>query len=148
MAIYPERRKVGNVTLLDTCALIDLLRRRSPRLAIWMANQPYGEIAVSAITLAELEAGPDQSADPEKNRKALRVLVNTIQTLPFDVPAAEAYGLIFPLLKSRGELIGAYDLLIAAHAVSLNAILITSNVRHFARVPGLVVQGTDDIMLP
>jgi tRNA(fMet)-specific endonuclease VapC len=60
--------------------------------------------------------------------------------MPFDEGAAAEFGRIGSLLADRGTPIGEFDTLIAAHAVALRCTLVTGNVRHFARVPGLAVE--------
>jgi tRNA(fMet)-specific endonuclease VapC len=64
----------------------------------------------------------------------------TIAVAPFDEHAAREFGRVGSLLGERGTPIGETDTLIAAHAVALKTTLVTNNVRHFARVPGLVVE--------
>ena len=90
--------------------------------------------------MAELEYGACKSSEPEKNRLALMLFFAIIEMIPFDGAAAREYGQIRYNLSSRGELIGANDLLIAAHAKSLNLILVTNNGREFERVNGLKVE--------
>ena len=74
------------------------------------------------------------------NMERLLVLRRKIRILPFDDAAAEAYGSIRTDLERRGELIGANDLLIAAHALSLGATLVSNNLGEFRRVAGLLVE--------
>ncbi len=98
------------------------------------------DLCISAITMAELEFGVCKSSRPDKNRLALMLFLANIEVIPFDGAAAREYGQIRYDLSSRGELIGANDLLIAAHAKSLDLILVTNNGREFERVDGLKLE--------
>jgi len=97
-------------------------------------------VSISAITLAELEHGVALSAYPEKNADALTQFLSIIDILPFDAKAASQYGIIRADLQRQGKLIGQMDMLIAAHAKANGYILVTNNVREFARVDGLAVE--------
>ena len=101
-----------------------------------MQYQPE-DICISSITFAELEYGVYNSQRPAQNQLALMTFLSHIQILPFESEAAKEYGIIRAELTKRGNLIGANDLLIAAHAKSLNLILVTNNTREFERVDGL-----------
>ncbi|MBR2676426.1 MAG: type II toxin-antitoxin system VapC family toxin [Solobacterium sp.] len=96
-----------------------------------------GDLCISAITMAELEYGVCNSSKPKQNRLALLTFLSNIEVIPFDMEAAKVYGQIRHDLKEKGELIGANDMLIAAHAKSLGFTLITNNTREFGRVEGL-----------
>lgn len=96
-------------------------------------------IGVSSITIAELYYGVKK-----KGSQKLEVLVNEfllpLQRYSFDENAAFEYGNIRANLESQGNIIGPNDLLIAAHAKSLDAILITNNIKEFERVENLVLE--------
>ena len=96
-----------------------------------------GDLCISAITMAELEYGVCNSSKPKQNRLALLTFLSNIEVIPFDMEAAKVYGQIRHDLKEKGELIGANDMLIAAHAKSLGFTLITNNTSEFGRVEGL-----------
>ncbi len=101
-----------------------------------VAKRPH-EVGISSITLAELQHGVEKSAKVEKNRLALEMLTASLQVLPFDSFASERYGIIRAHLEKKGQLIGPMDLLIAAHASSINWTLVTNNLKEFKRVPDL-----------
>jgi tRNA(fMet)-specific endonuclease VapC len=103
-----------------------------------------GDIGLSTVTLAELQYGVAKSAFPERNQEALAAFTLPLEILPFDAPAAAAYGPIRATLERQGTPIGAMDLLIAAHAVSLGVILVTNNPREFGRVSDLQVENWVD----
>ncbi len=90
--------------------------------------------------MAELEYGVCHSSKPEQNRLALMAFLSGISVVPFDGSTAREYGLIRQELTQGGKLIGANDLLIAAHAKALGLTLVTNNTREFERVRGLNVE--------
>ncbi len=99
-----------------------------------------GDIGISAITLAELQYGAMKSDRPRQNRESLKEFVSPLDVAPFDAAAGEAYGEIRAALEKAGRPIGAMDLLIAAHALSLGTRLATNNEREFKRVRGLHIE--------
>ncbi len=126
--------------MLDT-NIIAYAKNHRPEVVLkrFQAYDP-SDLCISAITMAELEYGACKSARPEKNRLALMLFLANIEVIPFDGAAAREYGQIRYDLSSRGELIGANDLLIAAHAKALGLTLVTNNGREFERVHGLKVE--------
>ena len=105
----------------------------------FMAYLPE-DMCVSSITMAELEFGVCNSSRPDQNRLALMTFLARIAIVPFGVEAAREYGAIRVDLTRKGTLIGANDLLIAAHAKSMGLTLVTNNTREFDRVEGLRVE--------
>ena len=99
-----------------------------------------GGIAISSITLAELEFGVFNSKAHERNRKALLAFSTLVEILLFDVLASVEYGRVRAALQKAGTPIGALDTLIAAHAKSLNLTLVTNNIREFQRIEGLFLE--------
>ncbi|MDZ4289935.1 MAG: PIN domain-containing protein [Prosthecobacter sp.] len=98
-------------------------------------------LAISAITVAELEFGAYNSDQYEVEIRATRLAIAAFDLLDFTAAACcEPYGRLRHHLTSAGKIIGANDLLIAAHALALDATVITNNTREFARVPGLKVE--------
>ena len=130
--------------LLDTNICIYVIRRRPPQALAHFQRCAVGDIGLSTVTLAELQYGVAKSAFPERNQQALVAFTLPLEILPFDASAASAYGPIRAMLERQGTPIGALDLLIAAHAVSLGVILVTNNSREFTRVPGLQVDNWVD----
>lgn len=126
--------------LLDTDTVIALMRGASPRLDRRVGARPIGQIGVSSITLAELMYGVARSSRPGENATALRAFLEPLEAAPFDAAAASAYGPLRQHLGAKGTPIGLLDTLIAAHALSLEAVLVTGNVREFRRVAGLRVE--------
>ena len=97
-------------------------------------------MAISTITLAELEHGACNSSRPEQNAVALSSLLSIIEVLPFDAKAAQAYGKVRTDLQKAGRIIGPLDMLIAAHAISSNLTLVTNNTKEFTRIKNIKVE--------
>jgi tRNA(fMet)-specific endonuclease VapC len=98
-------------------------------------------VGLSAITLAELEFGLRASGRYAEKRPALHQVLLPFEQFAFDpVDCVHHYGQIRSVLEKSGKTIGPLDLLIAAHALALNATLITHNTREFRRVPNLIVE--------
>jgi tRNA(fMet)-specific endonuclease VapC len=85
---------------------------------------------------AELAYGVAKSGSL-RNRQALEMFLAPLTILPVDEPAAWAYGELRAVLERKGTTIGSLDMLIAAHALSQQALLVTNNTDEFTRVPGL-----------
>ena len=126
--------------MLDTDICIALIKRQPPELITKLKKHKPGEVAISAITLAELRFGVSKSAQQEKNRAALDQFLLPLEILTFDEASAECYGQVRASLESAGTPIGPLDTLIASHALSIDATVVTYNVREFSRVRGLRVR--------
>jgi tRNA(fMet)-specific endonuclease VapC len=125
--------------LADTNLVVDLLRH--PEKLDQARFAAAGDaIAVSTVTLMELEFGVEASSDPARNRAEVDAILSRLAVLPFDGPAAQHVGQIRAHLKKRGEPIGPYDSLIAGHARSRGLILVTHNTGEFGRVPALQIE--------
>ena len=99
-----------------------------------------GEVGVSSITLSELEFGIAKSAQPIRNGIALFKFLAPLEIIPYGEGAAKEYGWIRMELERSGRRIRDLDMLIAAHALSLDCSLVTNNEREFRRVPSLRVE--------
>jgi tRNA(fMet)-specific endonuclease VapC len=126
--------------LLDTNICIYLIKRKPPGLLNRLREIDIHTIAVSSITVAELQYGVAKSARPEQNALALAAFLAPLGVEPFDDAAAAAYGAVRARLERAGTPIGSMDLLIAAHAIALGRTVVTNNVREFERVVGLKVE--------
>ena len=126
--------------MLDTNICIYLIREHPPSVIERFSSHAVGDIGISVITLAELEYGVSKSSRPARNREALEQFISPLEIVPFDRRATAVYGKLRTTLEKKGEAIGSMDLLIAAHALSLEVQLITHNVREFGRVPGLRIE--------
>jgi tRNA(fMet)-specific endonuclease VapC len=99
-----------------------------------------GKCGVSDVSMFELYSGVDGYAVPNQRLEIIDSFTARISVLPFTTATARIAGPLRYKLKTNGEMIGAYDILIAATAMSHNLILMTNNVREFKRVPGLKVE--------
>ena len=124
--------------LLDTNTCIFIMKKTPGVVERFQSAQDEG-IAISSITLAELEFGVSKSKAQQRNRNALFAFSMIVDVLMFDIPASAVYGRVRAGLEKAGTPIGALDTLIAAHAKSLNLTLVTNNIREFRRVEGLSI---------
>lgn len=125
--------------MLDTNTLIYVLNARpqhQPVLRRFNQHDPR-DLCVSAVSWAELQLGAAQSVQQQALQANLALIGSAVQTLPFDAAAAEVYGSVRADLKRLGTPIGPLDMLIASHALSLRATLVSNNLREFGRVVGL-----------
>lgn len=125
--------------LLDTNTCIYIINRRPAQVFEHFAGLRIGEVAISAITGAELSFGVAKSGSA-RNQQALDKFLAPLDVLPFDEAAMKHYGTLRSHLERQGQPIGALDTLIAAHALALGATLVTNNLREFERVPGLALE--------
>jgi tRNA(fMet)-specific endonuclease VapC len=125
--------------LLDTNICIYLIKQRPESAIRELMKQEIGDVGVSTITVAELFVGAAKSQARERSLAALEQFLAPLVIADFDVSAATLYGGVRVELESKGTPIGSFDTLIAAHALSLHATLVTNNEREFRRVPGLTV---------
>ena len=122
--------------LLDTNICIYVINMRPPEVLARFREYRLGEIGVCSVVAAELAYGVTKSRSA-RNRSALEMFLAPLEVLPFDEAAVWAYGDLRASLEREGQPIGALDTMIAAHALSVDAPLVTHNTREFARVPGL-----------
>lgn len=123
--------------MLDTNICIGLIRQKSEPLIHRLTRCAPGDICVSSITVAELAHGALKSAHAKQNSSALEQFLLPLEIADFDQRAAMAYGAIRALLERQGNVIGSMDMLIGAHALSLDVILVTNNRDEFQRILGL-----------
>lgn len=126
--------------ILDTDICSYIMRRSSARLLERIRAVSLDDQAVSIVTVAELLFGIRLSARLVQAKDAFDAFIPHLAVLDWDYSAAEHYAEIRADLKRRGSPIGSNDLMIAAHARSLDATLVTNNVREFRRVTGLRVE--------
>lgn len=128
--------------MLDTDTCIFLMRGESPMLAAKVQSVPLQQQVMSAVTFAELTYGVQASASVERkqNQAVLDSFALHLAVLDWPQDAAKHYAEIRADLKKRGAQMGAADLMIAAHARALGAIVVTNNVKDFGRVKGLQVE--------
>lgn len=126
--------------MLDTNICIYAMKKKPEKVLRRLKEELDGGVCISSITLAELEYGMKHSSNPARNEQALIRFLAPLSILPFGASAASAYGEIRAHLQSQGTPIGPLDMLIAGHAGAENLVLVTNNVREFARVPNLKIE--------
>ena len=125
--------------MLDTNVCIAIMKGHQSVQAK-VSQIPLTAIGISGIVLAELAYGVQKSAHRSHNEKALTDFCAMCQVFDWPSDAARTYGAVRADLEARGRVIGANDLLIAAHAKYVDAVLVTRNVREFQRIPGLLLE--------
>ncbi|MDR2662536.1 MAG: type II toxin-antitoxin system VapC family toxin [Treponema sp.] len=126
--------------MLDTNMCIYIIKKKNENVLKKLQNKQDAGLAISTITLAELEYANENSQYKEKNKIALMQFLTIIDIKDFDERASKEFGEIKKDLKDRKCLIGPYDMLIGAHAKSLDSILVTNNVKEFERIKGLRIE--------
>jgi len=124
----------------NTCSYVINQRKGFESVVRRMDGLRYGDLILSAIVLAELQFMVAKSAVPQVKREQLLRFLLQFHVAPFDDAATLAYAQVRHQLEQRGTPIGPLDTLIAAHAVSLEATVVTNNTKHFRQVPGLAVE--------
>ena len=126
--------------LLDTDISSYVIRSRPARVRERFQRLGTGQLAVSAITEAELLYGARRAGARAGVRADVEDFLRRLEVFDWNHQAAGHYADIRAQLERNGKLIGNMDLLIAAHARCLGAVLVTNNERHFRRVPHLTVE--------
>jgi tRNA(fMet)-specific endonuclease VapC len=126
--------------LLDTDVGSYVMKRRDRNLVARVRQFARGELKVSVITVFELEYGARRSGRYSSMMRVIEAFLANVEVLSFTRAAAKESGAVRAELSAAGNLIGAYDLLIAGHARAIGATLVTNNVDEFSRVPGLALE--------
>lgn len=125
--------------LLDSNTCIDQIRYPDGKVASKFKAH-VDSVCVSTITVHELIHGTERAQRRAYQRELVEDLLSKLTVLEFDAWAAEHSGQIHAALAKAGNIIGAYDMLIAGHARSLGLIVVTNNLKEFTRVPGLLCE--------
>ncbi len=126
-------------TMLDTNIVSDLMKNPTGKAAARLATEGEGGVCLSIISAAELRY--DAAKKGSSNLVArVEAILAEFDVLPFNVPADTQYGRLRAKLEIAGQMIGPNDLLIAAHALTLDVTLATANLSEFSRVTGLRVE--------
>ncbi len=124
--------------LLDTNTLSHLIKQH-PTVTRRVVAAPMASLCISAITAGELYFGLAKRPDAKRLHLAVGALRKRLDVLPWDSAIAECYGAVRAAMERQGKGLGPLDLLIAAHALGVGAVLVTND-RAFSQVPGLVVE--------
>ncbi|HEY1902247.1 MAG TPA: PIN domain-containing protein [Terracidiphilus sp.] len=126
--------------MLDTDTSSYIMKRSNAQVLQRLQRISIGDVCISAISKCELMYGVEVSPRRRQDQEALEQYLRHVAVLDYPSDAALDYAVIRADLKKRGNLIGANDLLIAAHARCLGLVLVTNNMREFKRVRDLKVE--------
>jgi tRNA(fMet)-specific endonuclease VapC len=126
--------------MLDTNICIYIIKKKNQKILDQLKKNKEKGLYISTITLAELEFGNENSLYKERNKIALMEFLTIINIVNFDEKSAKEFGVIRKYLKDRNKIIGPYDMLIGAHAKSLNMTLVTNNTKEFKRIKDLKIE--------
>lgn len=125
--------------LLDTNIVSEIVRNPNGNAAKRLAQTADERVAISVIVCCEIEYGLELKSSAKLKQQSDAIIAK-FEVLDFGSPAHSIYGSIRAELKRKGTPIGPNDLFIAAHALALNAVLVTDNEKEFSRVPGLKIE--------
>lgn len=126
--------------MLDTNICIYIIKNKPLNVLEELKKCDVGDIILSSITVSELVYGAYKSQFVEKNLKAIEHFLVPFDVAEYDYKAAFEYGKIRATLEKQGQPIGSLDMLIAAHAKSLDITLVTNNLKEFERVEALKLE--------
>jgi tRNA(fMet)-specific endonuclease VapC len=126
--------------MLDTHMCIYIIKRKPPKVIDRFCQSEISQIGISSITLSELLYGVSKSSKPEQNQIALIQFMAPLDILSYGDDTAQYYGYLRAHLEKQGTPIGALDMLIAAHALSIDCTLVSNNEKEFIRVPNLKIE--------
>ena len=125
--------------MLDTNTCIYIIKQKPSEVIERFKRTKITQIGISSITLSELLYGVSKSSKPEQNQMALTQFVAPLEILAYGDEAALYYGDLRAYLEKQGTPIGSLDMLIAAHALSIDGTLVTNNEKEFIRTPNLKI---------
>jgi tRNA(fMet)-specific endonuclease VapC len=125
--------------LLDTNICVYFLNQ-DKKITEKMRGIPVGDMAVSIITIAELQFGAFNSSKPKENLERIRYIRGMIKTIALTVAITEEYAKIKSILRRSGNTVDDFDILIGSTAIANNLILVTNNLQHFNRMDNLIVE--------
>jgi tRNA(fMet)-specific endonuclease VapC len=119
--------------MLDTNVVSHIMQGRDAALLARLTQLPVGQVVISSITLAELEYGLHRKGQPVRLRNALTQVLLRMDVLPWDEMVATRYGELCTALEAQGINLSDFDMMIAAHAVAVDATLVSRD-KAFAQV--------------
>ena len=125
--------------LLDTNAISDLAANPGGNIAVMIGSVGAENVCTSVIVAGEIASGVEKKGSHRLKRQ-IESIMAALSVRALDRPADRHYGRLRALLRKQGRPIGPNDLFIAAHALALDATLVTANLEEFSRVPGLKVE--------
>ncbi len=125
--------------ILDTNICIYIIKRKPSSIIERFKQTEISQIGISSITLSELLYGVSKSSNLEQNQIALMQFVAPLEILPYGDEAAQYYGDLRAQLEKQGTPMGSFDMLITAHALSIDCTLVTNNEKEFVQIPNLKI---------
>jgi len=126
--------------MLDTDTSSYVIRGGHPRLDERIAAVPMDDVCISAVTRAELLYGVRLKPGAERLARLVGAFLSRVRTVAWDEPIADRFAIVAADLDLAGQRIGAFDTMVAAHALAIGATLITNTAAHFSRVSGLAIE--------
>ena len=126
--------------LIDTDTFIYIRNHRPPQVLERFRTMKAGSASISVVTYGELFRGCERSDFIQKNHEQLNQLIHSIPVQAMPIETGAIYGKLRTDLEKSGNIIGANDLWIAAHAMALDFTLVTNNTNEFSRVDGLKIE--------
>ncbi len=126
--------------MLDTDICSYIIRMRPISVLERFKSLKTSDICISVITQAELFYGVERSSSKKINHSIIESFTSRLIILDWDVSAARSYGHLRASMEEKGKNIGNVDLMIAAHALSIGATIVTNNILHFNMVKGLKIE--------
>jgi tRNA(fMet)-specific endonuclease VapC len=120
--------------LLDTNVVSHVMQGRDQELLARLTQLRVGQAVMSSVTLGEIEYGLHRKGEPPRLRNALHQLRLHVEVLPWDDAAATCYGALCSTLESKGINLSDFDMMIAAHAVAADAVLVSRD-KAFTHIP-------------
>lgn len=125
--------------MLDTNICIYIMKNKPEHIREKLRTYNLGDVYLSNIVVSELYYGAYKSEQVERNLVALEYFLKPFNIIDYDLRASIEYGKIRGTLEKAGKAIGGMDMLIAAHARSLDFTLVTNNTKEFERIENLVI---------
>jgi tRNA(fMet)-specific endonuclease VapC len=125
---------MSQLYMLDTNIVSHIMQGRDTELLEKLASVTVGDVVISSVTLAELQYGLHRKGQPARLKYAMEQVLLRIDVLPWDEPVAQCYGELCAALEARGVSLGDLDMMIAAHAVAVEATLVSRD-KAFRQAP-------------
>ena len=120
--------------MLDTNVVSHIMQGRDAALLARLTQVPVGQVVISSVTLGELEYGLHRKGQPERLKNAMAQVLLRVDVLPWDDTVARCYGAFCTALEARGINLSDLDMMIAAHAVAVDATLVSRD-KAFGQIP-------------
>jgi tRNA(fMet)-specific endonuclease VapC len=126
--------------MLDTDICSYIIKNRPDSVRLKFQKLSMESVCISIVTYAELMYGVEKSSSRKVNRSVIEHFISHLTVIAWGIEAADNYATVRTKLESKSSPIGAMDMMIAAHAKSLSAVLVTNNEKHFNKISGLPIE--------